>query len=50
MIYCHKIIMKGVLKMTVGDINRIDITWSSFKDIISDGKFYVDKTKVIEDF
>ena len=36
--------------MLTGDINRIDITTSSFRDIISDNCFYVDKTRMIENF
>ena len=36
--------------MTVGDIKKIDITTSDFRDIISRGCFYVDKTKMIDSF
>ena len=36
--------------MTVGDIKRIELTRSSFKDIISNSNFYVDKTRMIENF
>ena len=36
--------------MTIGDINKIDITTSNFKDVVLKNKFYVDKTKVIENF
>ena len=36
--------------MTIGDINKIELTRSSFKDIIANNTFYVDKTRMIEKF
>ena len=36
--------------MTIGDIKKIRLTRSSFKDIIADSNYYVDKTKMIENF
>ena len=36
--------------MTVGDINKITLSFSSFERIISKGQFYVDKTRFIEHF
>ena len=36
--------------MIIGDFNKIDLTTSNFKDIISVGNFYVDKTRMIENF
>ena len=36
--------------MTTGDISKIELTKSSFKDIISNNCFYVDKTRMIEKF
>ena len=36
--------------MTIGDISKIELTRSSFKDIIANNNFYVDKTKMIENF
>ena len=36
--------------MTINCISKIDITTSYFKDVICYGNFYVDKTKMIENF
>ena len=36
--------------MAIGDIKKIELTRSSFKDIISNRNFYIDKTKMIENF
>ena len=36
--------------MSVGDIKRIELTKSSFVDIIANNCFYVDKTRMIESF
>ena len=36
--------------MVVGDINKIDLSTSFFAKIIKEGKLYVDKTRVIENF
>ena len=36
--------------MVVGDVNRIDLSTSSFERIIGDNMLYVDKTRMIEHF